>query len=455
MNNPFVDRYAGLSVRHYIQDRTIVRPDPIVCLDECNVNTAALRLEHRLKEIFLPNKFAFDFICEVIENSAWYCSQKYPDEISYNKSIFHPASDEVIPACLTGLAGVGKTALISALLKVLPGPVEYRSGILDTKIDIISYWVTTGRDKGTPKQILYDMIQSASKEPINRALKVHQLMVMARSFSGKYGLPLIIMDEMQHVTLSSATAMITSQILTFAKLGVPLLYVSNYSLQNSLFDRNAEDTQRLTANPRILEPDEPESDDWKAYVHECVRVMGPYIAVKAENLTSELHVMTFGLKRYVVRLLRISYTEARRKGRSSIDFADVESAYASAEYTSARTEVLVLKRQLIEGGCVRRDLWCPYVSPVKKSSAASEFYVRDNSVQLAKAAIKSSMTPSERAALHELSGLTRDLETELKKPRASKKRVSYDDLLEGHKRSANSGRSNGDTRAESIEHDDA
>lgn len=443
MHNLFVDRYAGLSDQKYIVERTTFRPDPVAGLEDCNVNTAALRLEKQLNKIYLPNKFALDFICEMIESSIWFCSNKYPDEVSYNRSIFHPSSEEVMPACLTGLAGVGKTALISALLKVLPEPTEYRPQILGAKVDIISHWIITGRDKGTPKQILYDMIQSTSTEPINRTLKAPQLLVMARSFSGKYGLPLLIMDEMQHLTLSSATTMITSQILTFANLGVPLLYVSNYSLQNALFDRNAEDTQRLTANPRILEPDEPESDDWKAYVHECVRVMGPYISVEPDNLASELHVMTFGLKRYVARLLMISYKEARRKGVTSIGFADIESAYASAEYTSARTEVLILKRQLIENRSLRRDLWCPYISPAKKASAAGEFYAKDHSVQIAKAAIKSSLTPPEKAALHELTGLARGVEPELKKTRAPKKKVSYGDLLEGHKRSANSGRSNG------------
>lgn len=445
MHNLFVDRYAGRSERIYIKERTTVRPDPIAGLEGCNLHTASFRLESQLKAIFLPNEFAFDFICEMIESSAWYCSRKYPDEVSYNRSIFHPASEEVMPVCLTGLAGVGKTALISALLKVLPGPVEYQSKILGTKINIISHWITTGRDKGTPKQILYDMVQSASEDPVNRALKAPQLMVMARSFSGKYGLPLLIMDEMQHVTLSSATTMIAAQILTFANLGVPLLYVSNYSLQNALFNRNAEDTQRLTANPRILEPDDPESDDWKTYVHECVRVMGSYMTVRSDNLAGELHLMTFGLKRYVIRLLKISYTEARRKGRASIDFSDVESAYASAEYTSARTEIKVLKRQLIENRCLRRDLWCPYVSPARKFSVASEFYAKDKSVQLAKAAIKSSLTPAQKTSLQELSGPTRGAETELKKTRVPKKRVSYGDLMEGHKRSANSGKRNGDT----------
>ena len=82
MNNLFVDRYAGLSIKKYIVERTTVRPDPVVGLEGCNVNTASLRLEYQLKKIFLPNRFAFDFICEMIENSAWYCSHKYPDEIS-------------------------------------------------------------------------------------------------------------------------------------------------------------------------------------------------------------------------------------------------------------------------------------------------------------------------------------------------------------------------------------
>lgn len=434
MNNPLIDRYAGLSDRKYIIEKTTVRPSPVIGLETCNVNTAALRLKHQLEQIFIPNEFATNFMAEMIESSAWFCSLKYPDEISYNRSIFHPSNEEMIPVCLTGLAGVGKTALLKALIKVLPDPVKYSSKILGTNVDLISYWMATGRDKGTPKQLLSDMVESTNSGSVNRTLTAHHLLVMARSFAGKHGLALIVMDEMQHVTLSNATALITSQILTLSKLGVPILYVSNYSLQNSLFDRNAEDKQRLTANPRILEPDEPEGDDWKVYVDECVRVVGVYIAVSAKNLSSELHKMTFGLKRFVVRILTIAYAEARRKGRNSIELSDVDTAYASAEYTSARAEVLVLKKQLIEQRCVRRDLWCPYLSPNKPPSVAGEFYAKDNAEQLAKAAIRSSMTPSEKTVLRDLTGSERTLELKPAKGRSSSKKATYDDLLDGHRR---------------------
>lgn len=435
MSTPFSSRYDGLSDRQHIIRCATVRPLALLGLETCDMHAAAERLRNQLKRIYIPNEFALSFISEMVESSAWYCAEKYADEPSYFRSIYHPSDAEVMPICLTGLAGVGKSVLLDALLRVLPEPIPFRPEASSDEIRLVSCWRATARDKSTAKQLLAELVQSGGSEKDCHGTASHLLKV-ARSYAGKVGLPLILLDELQHVTLSTtATALTTSQLLTMAKIGVPMVYVSNYSLQNKLFKRNAEEKHRLTSNPRIMLPDEPDSSDWAAYVEECVRVAGPYLAVDAENLSSYLYANTFGLKRFVVELFRLAYIETRQRGQQRIELTDFVSAHASAAYTGKRDEVSILGRQETERHVRQPDLWCPYELPRKKLSKVVDFYRDEADKRLSQTALEKSLTPLERKTFQRLAGAN-DSTVKVKVPRnqARRKNPTHDDLLTGHHR---------------------
>src|SRR5690606_37418675 len=112
--------------------------------------------------VYVPNGFAIEFIQEMVESSTRYCLEKYSSQVDYNKSIFHPADSEVFPIVLTGLAGVGKSALINALKKVLPEPIVFTPDIASKELYLLSHWAASGRGKPTLKQLLNDLIETGT-----------------------------------------------------------------------------------------------------------------------------------------------------------------------------------------------------------------------------------------------------------------------------------------------------
>ncbi len=57
--------------------------------------------------------------------------------------------------------------------------------------------------------------------------------------------------------------MVTDILLTLARIGLPMIYLANYSLLHKLMGRNQEDTQRLLIQPRVMQPDDPAGPDWR------------------------------------------------------------------------------------------------------------------------------------------------------------------------------------------------
>lgn len=82
---------------------------------------------------------------------------------------------------------------------------------------------------------------------------------------------------MQHTNSGSGAAKITDILLTMAAIGVPMVFVCNYSLARKLLGRNSEDKQRLLADPRIMLPDEPGSANWLNDIAECLRASYAYV----------------------------------------------------------------------------------------------------------------------------------------------------------------------------------
>lgn len=433
--NPLVDRFNGLSQKQYIIYRTTVVPDQLKDLEACSIGGAAGYLAAQLSKVYIPNNFAVEFIQEMVESSARYCLEKYANQVDYNRSIFHPGDSEVFPIALTGLAGVGKSALINALKKVMPEPVAIMPEIASQELHLLSYWAASGRGKPTLKQLLNDLIETGTPGGIKN-LTVAQLLKSARSYAGKVGLPLILFDEVQHVTQSDATAQTIEILLSLAKVGVPMVYISNYSLQHKFLLRNAEERHRLMSNPRVMEPDLPNSGDWRAYVEACVQVLGPYLKARAVDIVEELYEKTFGLKRLVVYLLASAYTVARRSGRHEIEFADLDRAFLCAGYTDSRNEVLILQKQLAERKSVRSDLWCPYVGPRNPDADDITFARRVADERLARTAFESALTPREKKELRHVQAETESHAAEtkpVKKHRPATKRT-YDDLKAGYER---------------------
>lgn len=407
MNAAIESRFDGCFEIEQIRKRVTVQPEPLGDLSQLNPMIAGEVLLDRLKQIYLPNQFSLTFIQEMVGRSDLFSRSLFTSERDYQSKIYNPPDVEVAPICLSGLAGVGKSQTIAALMRLLPSNAEFESTHFQDKVPLVSYWYASARDKARGRQLLADFLLNF--DPTEQKTNASQLLNLCRCIVHRHGVSLLLLDETQHIVKGQGTAVVTDILLTLARIGLPMIYLANYSLLHKLMGRNQEDTQRLLIQPRVMQPDDPAGTDWKAYVAECVRVSSGQIRASEGEFAAELYRLTFGLKRLAVHLLSLAYIECRKARRSHIVLSDLSQAYRSTEYSSSRRDVEELYRIAVEGprGTKRKDLYCPLEVAATRTSNIVQFARQERDERVTALAIDSSMTEQERKAIKHIESASR------------------------------------------------
>ena len=414
MKNAILSRFDGCSDIDRIRAVVTVRPRPLSGLSLMHSHIAAETILNALGEIFIPNDFSLEFIKEMVDRAQLHSQRMFSTEKSYVENIYSPPEAEVTPVCLTGLAGIGKTQTIAALMKVMPKPTDFAFDHFNGPLSIRSYWHASARGKAAGRQLLSGFLgRAAAKGPTAASL-----LNDCRRHANEYVISLLILDETQHVSTGQGAAKVTDILLTMTAIGPPMVYVCNYSLGHKLKGRNSEDKQRLLADPRVMLPDAPDSHAWQDYIQECMKVCNGHLKIDAAVLAEELYRATFGIKRLVVRLLKIAYLEARTAGRFDVVLADLDQAYASTAFSVSRGEVEELHRMAIQGGSSGRlDLLCPFDLPKQPRSNVVSFSSADRHHRVITTVLHSALTVQERAAKQEMADVVTGLASAPVKPK--------------------------------------
>ena len=399
MNKLISTRFDGCLDVEKIRKRVTFKPEPVVFLSTVDPLIAAESLADALMKIYLPNEFSLSFIKEMAGRASLHSSKLFTSEAGYVSQIYHPPEVEVLPVCLTGLAGVGKSQTVAALRKVLPPPMDFSCDHYHGAIKLISHWYASARGKAGGKQLLTDFVLGS--EESGRGWNLAKLLVESRRRANRDGVSLVLLEETQHINTGLGASKITDILLTLAAIGPPVIFVSNYSLVRKLLRRNSEDKQRLLSEPRIMLPDHPESQDWKDYVSECIRVSGGHIQVNIDDLAAELYRSTFGIKRLAVQLLKLAFIECRNAGRESVKLADINRAYRSSAYSSNSKEVEELYLQALHPRTTgtHLDLRCPFDLPIEKKSNVVKFARAERDNRVFAKVFDSALNENERSAM--------------------------------------------------------
>lgn len=402
MNKLISDRFNGCMDIKEIRERITVRPEPVGLLSAIDPLIGAESLADKLMQIYLPNEFSLNFIKEMAGRASLHSNKIFSSEVEYISKIYNPPEVEVLPVCLTGLAGVGKSQTVAALRKVMPPPMDFYCDHYEGALELISYWYASARGKAGGKQLLIDFV--LGREESGRGWNLAKLLVECRRRANRDGVSLVMLEETQHINTGLGAAKITDILLTLAAIGPPVIFVSNYSLVHKLLRRNSEDKQRLLSEPRIMLPDHPEGQDWKDYVSECIRVSSGHIQIGIDDLADELYRSTFGIKRLAVQVLKLAYVECRKAGRESVTLADVSQAYRSSAYSSNSKEVEELQLQAIHSRTTgtRLDLRCPFDLPADINSKVVKFARAERDSRVNAKVFDSALNEKERSAKQHL-----------------------------------------------------
>lgn len=417
--------YAGLDDIATIRARAQRLPKPVTGLNALPAEVAITRLESALAQVFVVT----DKVGKALQKIVWHCHSgaiaRYPDRLTVVRNVTsQPDFEPVVkPICLTGRAGDGKSEIAQAAQRLLQGadsvlvhadyPRFRRTGLMYEKI-----W-----GRSSANEVFRMMCDRCGyMPPSGRGDPVTQ-------FSrGAYrdGLAALLLDEMQHLSLSNnASAEITNTLLKARKTGVPLIYVCNFSLLNKLLKGRPEDIDRLLPNIYPIVPDDPAGADWYLIVQALLGVMEEYHAIELNpQVAKYLGDETATTPRYLVQLLALGYLTARRKGAQRMTLEHLGIAMRGYEFLTSRELVLAQKKPSREKARISKyeDTFFP--------EGLLRYLELDDTKHTTTATIQTQallqqMLPTERAQANAMSGPSN---TRARTPRAKSGKLTADAL---------------------------
>lgn len=411
--SPWVAHFRGLCSPEKLKAMTTCVPEPLHGLNLEPVEVACKRVFDALTAIYIPGPVELGLLLQMVEMALAHAQQWYPDGRTFLRNIYSETIDmpSAVPVCLIGLSGVGKSALRRALCKVFEPP----SSLITVADDHSEFpWAPMG---------LALIKRAQSSTEVQRALcgrRFGKFVSIDATGDWMYrtGDCFNVLDEMQYLTHGeSSRATVLKVLLTVAGLGVPMLYICNFSLCYRLLKLSHEARQAVLANVRLLPPSLPESPEWLAYLAAAQATLPGICGFSLVSSASVLWNYTAGLKRNLQYLLLAAYRLMRKDRTATITWQMVEAAYESSYYFASREEVELLIAHAATGKIVRRDLICPF------EMEANEDYkrvVKELHRQIyARAVGRTALSKSEKDALAEL-----QVQSEPKAPKESPRQAA-------------------------------
>lgn len=408
--NPWASRFLKID-DDAIRVSTLRSPKRINDLDSYHVEVACKLIEAEYNSVFVPTTQVVQIINTLINVMIGHFESIYTDNKSFVQGCYSkdvPLPEFSFPICLTGLAGVGKSALIYALMRLFPYLDDIMVDEYHPPFQRSSPWFLDVNKHTKLSTMLASLLEEnegdGKKKVKSRGARhdIDSLRLRSRRKAYKTGSPLLTVDELQFLARSENANSIASKILiTLSTLGIPFIFVANYSLVHKLKRRPQEDKQRLLSKPIVLLPDEPDSKDWIETLKIYRKVSPGTFNYDPVKDSMDIYRWTGGIKRLLNNLLIIAYRRARQL-KKNVTITDLEWAFMSTEYSINRQDVLLLNKQYITNDCGRNDLICPFDLPESITSIFKHQAEEDDLGEIVSHIVKSSLTHDERKTYEKL-----------------------------------------------------
>lgn len=350
MDSPWASQLVDATDLQNLVQKVTLYPKEKLRLSSLSEFNAPESVRWILNQCYVPGESSKSAIAKIVSVALDGALRRYPSthEFSLQVNSLRFSAPQAPIFCLTGLAGVGKSAIFDAVQRLigsLPdiqipkhGEVEHKP---ISRVQILDRWGSREMAKhfGLPER----------GSNIARALY-------------QRGCSLIALDELQFVATSESANTRASKLIYATSLyGPALVFACNFSLGHKLKKRPHEERDRILCSPIVLLPDLAQSVAWK----ERLRVwstaiqdlMGFDLAERSEDFWS----LVVGINRSAIHQLSVSSALALAD-RSGIRWEHIERAYKSSEYSVMRRSIESI--QAISRGCDQGslDLICPFES---------------------------------------------------------------------------------------------
>ncbi|WP_288392734.1 ATP-binding protein [uncultured Herbaspirillum sp.] len=389
------ERFVGLTDAENLRQKVTTHGAVSEDFPSLPLEDATRELRQALRTVFYPTNQCLNILHRLIGISSAHCLSTYPDARTFMKGLYAeaaPLTDFSPPLCLTGLAGIGKTEVLRAFRRLLSIESEVTVDDNHPPFRIHPPWLVTVQSRSSSRDVLGALA--------NQDGKPYELTKKCRRLAYRDGIPFLIADELQFVTGSdSANTRVSQMLMSLGYIGIPFLFAANFSMLSRLMKRPGEEQQRLLAQPIVMLPDPPDSEDWRNTITALTAVEPHLFKFDVANLAQELHHYTFGRKRALSELLTLAFRIAY--SAKEVTANTLAKAYKSSEYTIYRNEVECLNKQLVDHrpDKKRLDLWCPIpIDRANHAASISQFSIAAREREIADAEVRSSLTPAEAKA---------------------------------------------------------
>lgn len=442
MKNIWADRFATILKLSDLEIERRIRVQGLVVagLHDLPASSAVESLRKALQAVYEPMPSGIDAIRRVLGRAHGHALVRYPSIESFTLGMYADKLDfEPLPAtCITGMAGLGKSQLIEAMWRLLPGPSTLR--IPDgTEVPMIagaSFKIEAKSSPAAVRDTLYRAMGVGAQEKSLKAIKPDILNKRCYVRGGCFA----IADEMQFMTSSdNANTLVTKVLLSLIYLGVPVTYVANFSLLHRLIRRNQEEQQRLLTDVIRLDPESPDSPALVAMLKQwCVIADGAF-GFDPAKAAERFDAFSGGSRRAMRELGIIGYRRKRERSPKSkavvLTMADLEEAYMSQEFAVFRRDAQLLNQQRVTGKMAdktRKDLWCPIQPVVPAKNVGQANAERELQSKVDTQILKGSMTPAEVKGVAEIERAFKpagNAAVEAKHPRRKASKITLEGML--------------------------
>lgn len=394
--NPWIERFSPLLNRDEIRRRVEVQPRLFAECERLSPVEAGKEFERRLKEVFFPSEQCIEILYEWIGLALEHCRNHYHGQREFMATVYGedaPFPAFSFPMCLTGLAGTGKSHLLKAMGRLMP-PISTFTAEDNTQFRLESHRVLTVQANGSATDILVELTRQKSGTRI--------LTGIARKLAYRDGWSLLCVDEFQFLTQSDkANTRLVQLLMLVGYVGIPVVYISNFSMLHKLLRRNQEDRQRLLGNVWGLSPEQPDSSDWVGMLEWHKSIAPDVFEFDAIVDAESIHQLTGGINRAENRLLEVAFRQAMQSGRA-VGVRELETAYKSHNFAPYREDIETLAKLPFSSALqkTKKDLWCPFDTTPR--SVTKESFSQNRQERVGDAAITASLNAKESDALSAL-----------------------------------------------------